>query len=148
MDIEKLLETLAVGNISDLLLAAGVFPRVRANGILLEEKGYGICNGTDIDAFRLKILGAEGEKSYTLNDGADVSVALTGARRCRINFFTTIHGPGMAVRPLRDGNSVDFENTSLPPLLKEICSEERGLILVRRKGRPAVQGRFFSNDGI
>ena len=130
MDIEKLLETLASEGVSDLLLAGGVFPRVRANGILLEEKGYGICNAADIDTFRQKVLGAEGEQAYAQNDGADVSLALSEKRRCRINFFTTIHGPGMAVRPLRDGNSVDFENTSLPPFLKEICSAERGLILV------------------
>ena len=94
--IGDLIENLTARNASDILLAVNAFPRVRINGTLVEEKAWGMVGAGDIDSFRLQVLGSEGEKEYQLNDGADASVALSASQRCRINFFTTVNGPGMA----------------------------------------------------
>ena len=130
MEISELIENLTSRNASDILLAVNAFPRIRINGTLNEEKEWGRVSASDIDRFRVQVLGSEGEQEYQLNGGADASVALADSQRCRINFFTTVNGPGMAVRPLRNGDCVTFENSSLPECLKEICSASRGLILV------------------
>lgn len=130
MDILNFLENFADNNVTDILLAAGACPRLRSNGVLVEKKECGIVSAEDIDGFRLRNAGAAGEASYKKNEGLDLSVALTGYRRCRINFFTTIHGPGMAVRPLRSGSTITFENSHLPEILKTFASAPRGLILV------------------
>lgn len=130
MEISKLISELTKRDASDILIAANAFPRVRINGTLFEEQGWGIQTGSSIDDYRRLVLGTEGEKEYQLNDGADVSVPLSSSQRCRINFFTTVNGPGMAVRPLRNGDSVTFENSLLPDILKTLCSASRGLILV------------------
>ena len=118
MDIAKLLETLADDSVTDILLSAGAYPRVRVGGSLIEKKEYGVTSAADIDRFRMERGGIEGEESYKARGGLDLSVPLTGYRRCRVNFFTTIHGPGMAIRPLRTGAAITFENSSLPESLK------------------------------
>ena len=130
MKIGDLIAELTLRNASDILLAADAFPRVRINGTLFEEKTQGRVSADDIDSFRVEVLGSGGEKEYQLNEGIDVSVPLSGLQRCRINFFTTVNGPGLAARPLRDGSRVTFENSHLPEILKELCSVQRGLILV------------------
>ena len=130
MDTAELLDVLADGSVSDILLVSGAFPRIRQNGDFQEKSQYGVVQAADIDAFRRREAGAEGEERYIQNGGFDLSVALPGNRRCRINFFTTIHGPGMAVRPLRQGSSVSIENSNLPSILKEFASASRGLLLI------------------
>lgn len=130
MDIVKVLEELAGKECSDILMAAGSFLRARRKGVLLEEPQYGTVSADEIDAFRKQTAGEDGEKAYRLNGGVDTSVALPGNKRCRINFFTTINGPGMAVRPQRSGSSVTVENCRLPELIKELAEAQRGLILV------------------
>ena len=130
MEIAELLETFSDGSVTDILLSPGAFPRIRKNGSLSEAEEAGIVAAADIDRFRLQIAGAEREAFYKKNEGLDISLPLSNNRRCRINFFTTIHGPGMAVRPLKSGASITFENSNLPEILKEFASESRGLILV------------------
>ena len=130
MKISELLETLAEEKVSDILLVSGRYPRIRRSGELLEKEEYGQIAPEAIDEFRRNIAGAGGEEEYLKNEGLDISAVLSGSRRCRINFFTTINGPGMAVRPLRSGGSVTIENSSLPGVLKEFASAQRGLILV------------------
>ena len=122
MEIPELLEILAEENVSDILLVSGTLPRVRCNGELFEKEKFGLITAPAIDAFRINAAGAKGEEEYRENEGLDLSIALSGNRRCRINFFSTIHGPGMAVRPLRSGSSVTIENSSLPEILKEFAS--------------------------
>ena len=130
MEIPELLEILAEENVSDILLSAGALPRVRCNGELFERAETGPVAAASIDSFRMDVAGEKGEEEYRKNEGLDISIALSGNRRCRINFFSTIHGPGMAVRPLRSGSSVTIENSSLPEILKEFASAPRGLILI------------------
>ena len=130
MEIPELLEILAEENVSDILLVSGTLPRVRCNGELFEKEKFGLITAPAIDAFRINAAGAKGEEEYRENEGLDLSIALSGNRRCRINFFSTIHGPGMAVRPLRSGSSVTIENSSLPEILKEFASSPRGLVLI------------------
>ena len=130
MELEKLLDILAKDNVSDIILAAGARPRVRSNGEFLEKQDLETVAAADIDAFRLQIAGEKREVQYHKNEGLDLSIPLPGNRRCRINFFTTIHGPGMAVRPLRDGSQVTVENQGLPEILKKFASDARGLLLV------------------
>ena len=125
MELEKLLDILAKDNVSDIILAAGARPRVRSNGEFLEKQDLETVAAADIDAFRLQIAGEKREVQYHKNEGLDLSIPLPGNRRCRINFFTTIHGPGMAVRPLRDGSLVTVENQGLPEILKKFASDAR-----------------------
>ena len=130
MDLAAVLEFFAQKGISDILMTAGTLPRVRKNGLLQEETSFGAVAGEDIDALRKQIGGADGEQCYKENGGLDCSLTLSNSLRCRLNFFTTINGPGMAVRPLRSGGEVNFENCLLPPVLKELSSASHGLILV------------------
>ena len=130
MKILELLETLAEEHVSDILLASGGYPRVRCKGKLVEKTESGLVETSAIDEFRMSIGGTKGENEYREKEGLDASVELSDGRRCRINFFSTIHGSGMAVRPMRSGDNVTMENSALPDVLKEIASAQRGLILI------------------
>ena len=130
MKILELLETLAEEHVSDILLASGGYPRVRCKGKLVEKTESGLVETSAIDEFRMSIGGTKGENEYREKEGLDASVELSDGRRCRINFFSTIHGSGMAVRPMRSGGNVTMENSALPDVLKEIASAQRGLILI------------------
>ena len=130
MKILELLETLAEEHVSDILLASGEYPRVRCKGKLVEKTESGLVETSAIDEFRMSIGGTKGENEYREKEGLDASVELSDGRRCRINFFSTIHGSGMAVRPMRSGDNVTMENSALPDVLKEIASAQRGLILI------------------
>ena len=130
MEICGLLEKLTLTGASDILISAGVFPRCRINSELAEFEEFGRCAGDDIDSFRRSLLADAAEESYQQTGGADASMTLAGGMRLRINFFTSINGPCMAIRPLRRGSDVNFENLCLPEILKEVCAAGRGLILV------------------
>ena len=129
MDIAFLLNELVAPDVSDILLETGMFPALRVNSELRFLTERPKVEAADIDAFRSRLAGAAGEAGYREDGGFDCSYDLKFGR-CRINFFTTIHGPGMAVRPIRDGSQVDFERYGLPESLEKLCAVSRGLILV------------------
>ena len=129
MDIALLLNELAAPDVSDILLEAGMFPALRVNSELRFLRERPRIEAADIDAFRKGLAGETGEAGYREDGGLDCSYDLKFGR-CRINFFTTIRGPGMAVRPIRDGGLVDFEKFGLPLSLEKLCAAPRGLILV------------------
>ena len=113
----------------DLFLNAGKVPSWRRNG-LIERVGDEIVTGEAIDAFRKSVAGAAGNAVYAQTGSCDAACSLPGGRRFRINFFASLTGPAMAVRPLREGGNADFAALHLPEALRRACETPRGLILV------------------
>ena len=130
MDLGKIINEIVAKGTSDILIASGQIPRARMSGELREQEEYGTIDDSVIKEFRLSVIGEEGEKSYNEKGGFDTSYTLENQGRCRVNFFTTIHGSGISLRPIRSGGVIDFKNCCLPDILEEICNAGRGMVLV------------------
>ena len=118
----------AAENISDLFIHSGKAPAFRVQGKIKVEGN--IISGRDIDLFRKDILSEVGECFYHERGSADCSCTIEG-NRFRINFFTTLTGPALAVRPVKKGESAVFSRLNLPEeFLKNLCREQRGLVLI------------------
>ena len=129
-DIPELLLDAVNRKASDIFLSAGKHPSLRIQGKLIADNRYPVFSSEEIDAFRLGVIGEAGEKEYRANGGFDASYALGSPVRFRLNFFTSLNGPGLAVRPILSGDGLFFEELNLPVLLGDICSVQHGLILI------------------
>lgn len=117
-------------NASDLFITAGKKPAFRIQGEIVTDPRFPEVSAGDINEFRRHVIGKSGEEEYLAKGGYDASHTLGGEERYRLNFFTTTNGPGLAVRPIRSGNEVFFGDLNLPPSLGNLCSLQRGLILI------------------
>lgn len=129
-DIPELLLDAVNRKASDIFLSAGKRPSLRIQGKLIADNGFPVFSSEEIDAFRLGVIGEAGEKEYLANGGFDASYTLGNPVRFRLNFFTSLNGPGLAVRPILSGDGLFFEELNLPVLLGDICSVQHGLILI------------------
>ncbi|MBR2364354.1 MAG: PilT/PilU family type 4a pilus ATPase, partial [Lentisphaeria bacterium] len=113
---------------SDIFINAGKVPAMRLQGTV--SPGDIVVDTENINHFRQSILNPEEENIYIEKESFDTSCTLEGIR-FRINFFTTLSGPALAVRPIRRGGNIFFEDLHLPaPFLKNLCNCKRGLILI------------------
>ena len=117
-------------NASDLFITAGKKPAFRIQGGIVTDPRFPAVSADDINEFRRHVIGESGEEEYLAKGGYDASHTLGGEERYRLNFFTTTNGPGLAVRPIRSGNEVFFGDLNLPQSLGNLCSLQRGLILI------------------
>ena len=129
-DIPELLLDAVNRKASGIFLSAGKRPSLRIQGKLIADNGFPVFSSEEIDAFRLGVIGEAGEKEYLANGGFDASYTLGNPVRFRLNFFTSLNGPGLAVRPILSGDGLFFEELNLPALLGDICSVQHGLILI------------------
>lgn len=128
MMIDELLINAVTSGYSDFFAVAGKSPSYRFHGSLIHEKNI-FCSDEEIAEFRRLVLSSELEEMYRLQGSVDASYSLQGYR-FRINFYDTLSGSAMAVRPIHSGNSLSFEKLHLPDQLREICDSPRGLILI------------------
>ena len=126
--LDSLLLSATENGYSDFFISAGKHSSFRYHGRLIHDK-KNICTEETIVAFRRKVLSEDLESSYQKLGAVDVSY-MTGEYRFRINFFNTLSGSSMVVRPIRSAESLSFEKLQLPEQLKEICDASRGLILI------------------
>ena len=128
--ILELLGHAVAAGASDLFVTAGKSPSYRIKGELTTDPEKPPVSAGEIDAFRRSVIGEEGERHYHAASGSDASYAVTETERYRINFFTTLNGPGFVVRPILLGGDIHFSHLSLPAILPELCSLSRGILLV------------------
>ena len=113
---------------SDIFFSAGKIPALRKSGVLVSAGGEAIP-GSILDTFRRQILGQAGESEYLLSGARDASGTFGGVR-FRFNFFNTVEGPALAVRPLKRGSDVFAAELNLPEAVEKLCCLPRGLILI------------------
>jgi len=128
MQIATLLREMVDKNGSDLHLRVGSPPIFRINGRLVQSS-HPALSPKDTERLGLSILNEKQKQIFDENHECDLSYAIEGLARFRINIFLqrgTIH---IAFR-LVPFEVPDFEQLNLPPVLKKISENERGLVLV------------------
>ncbi|MBU3736968.1 MAG: PilT/PilU family type 4a pilus ATPase, partial [Methylobacterium sp.] len=123
-----MLTTMVNMKASDLFITAGFPPAVKLNGKLTK------LNETPLTAEQTQkmahaIASEKQWQGYIESKGSNFAIALEGVGRFRVNVFTQQQRTGMVIRVITT-EIPDFDKLGLPPILREVVLEKRGLILL------------------
>ncbi|MEI7430929.1 MAG: PilT/PilU family type 4a pilus ATPase [Betaproteobacteria bacterium] len=113
---------------SDLFITAGYPPAIKLNGKLTK------LNDTPLTAEQTQrmahsISTEKQWQNFIDAKGSNFAISLEGIGRFRINIFTQQQRPGMVIRVITT-EIPDFDQMKLPPVLKSVVLEKRGLVLL------------------
>ena len=114
---------------SDLHLKVGSFPMLRLRGELMPAPGDYRLDPDDTAAIVASVLPTGLLDTFKNNHEVDIAYSVPGLGRFRCNTFQQRGTIGIIFRiiPMR---VLTVEQLLLPPVLKKIAAEERGLVLV------------------
>jgi twitching motility protein PilT len=129
MHINDLLKVAVASGASDLHLKVGSYPMMRVNGSLVVASEESRLDRADTESMANSIFSPEHLEKFRKAQEVDLAYSVPGLGRFRVNVFQQRGTVGLALRviPTRI-RTVD--ELGLPPVLKRIASEERGLVLV------------------
>jgi twitching motility protein PilT len=117
------------GKGSDLHLTAGLPPTIRVNGELQALKGYRSLLPKDLQEIIYSMLTQKQREIFEENLELDVSYALPGKARFRVNVFQQRDSLASVMR-LIPYEIKTVEDLGLPDTVKEFANLRRGLVLV------------------
>jgi twitching motility protein PilT len=129
MHLDELLAIAVQHGASDLHLKVGSYPMIRISGALAvcsEEKRL---DKEDTEAMADALFTPEQREKFLRAQEVDLAYSVPGLGRFRCNVFQQRGTVGLVLRviPTRIKN---IDELGLPPVLKRIAQEERGLVLV------------------
>ncbi len=129
IDIEDLLRKTVANGASDLHIKVGSPPIIRVSGSLKVMEDQPRLATEDTQDAAASILNEHQQKVFTETKDIDVAYSVAGLGRFRCNCFTQRGTVGIVFRviPMEIKSTDDL---MLPPIIKKIASEARGLILV------------------
>src|SRR5215207_1653355 len=129
MHINELLQAAVTGGASDLHLKVGSYPMMRVNGTLTAASEQKRLEKADTEAFANTLLSPDLREKFERLREVDLAYSIPGLGRFRCNVFQQRGTIGLVLRFIPTKiRSID--ELGLPPVLKRIASEERGLVLV------------------
>src|SRR3954470_4980299 len=129
MQINQLLQTAVASGASDLHLKVGSYPMMRVNGTLVVASEEKRLERSDTEAMAGVLFSEEQGDKFRPGQEVDLAYSLPALGRFRVNVFQQRGTVGLVLRviPMRIKT---IDELGLPPVLKKIASEERGLVLV------------------
>jgi twitching motility protein PilT len=129
MHVNDLLRIAVDSGASDLHVKVGSFPMMRIRGALVPATQDRRLEHEDVVAMAQAVLPTAHREKFKDNHEVDLAYSVGGLGRFRCNAFQQRGTFGLVFRviPMRVAN---IEELALPPILKKIASEERGLVLV------------------
>ena len=127
--IDELLSSMHQLGASDLHVAAGSPPLVRVHGELNPLEELGSFEPDDTQELLYRILSTEQQKRLEVDRQIDLSYAVSGIARFRVNVFFQRSAVGAAFR-LIPYKILTLEELGLPTSLHEMAERPRGLVLV------------------
>src|SRR5687767_13060380 len=127
--IDELLEQVVVRGASDLHVTVGSEPVIRVNGGLERLDEFNRLMPDDTQRMLYRILSTEQQKHFEIKRQIDISYSIPGLARFRVNVYFQRESLGAAFR-LIPAELKTLEQLNLPPVLKELTSKPRGLVLV------------------
>jgi len=129
VDINKVLTIAVERNASDLHIKVGSPPVLRIDGRLTPLVEQKIMMPVDTMSVANQIMSDYNKQEFKKNNEADLSYAIKGLARFRVNVFKQRGTLAIVFRVLK--MSIDtIDELFLPPILKKIADEPRGLVLV------------------
>ncbi|HSC28740.1 MAG TPA: type IV pilus twitching motility protein PilT [Vicinamibacterales bacterium] len=129
MDVNDLLKIAVASGASDLHLKVGSYPMMRVNGLLVVASEAKRLERGDTEAIASRICSPEHLERFRSHQEVDLAYSVTGLGRFRCNVFQQRGTVGMVLRVIPTKVKA-IDELGLPPVLKRIADEERGLVLV------------------
>jgi twitching motility protein PilT len=129
MHIDDLLTVAVQSGASDLHLKVGSYPMMRVSGTLTvcsEEKRL---DKSDTEAMADTLFSADQREKFRRAQEVDLAYSVPGLGRFRCNVFQQRGTVGLVLRVIPTRIKT-IDELGLPPVLKKIATEERGLVLV------------------
>ena len=129
MHINDLLRIAVDRGASDLHLKVGTYPMMRVQGVLSPVSEERKLDHEDVVAMSAAIMSASQAEKFVASQEVDLAYSVTGLGRFRCNIFQQRGTVGLVLRviPMRIRT---IDELDLPPVLKQISVEQRGLVLV------------------
>src|SRR5919198_1088467 len=129
ISLSELLRKLSELGGSDLHITTGSPPQVRGDGHLRPLDGYRVLTSADTKQLAYSVLTDAQKHRFEENLELDFSFGVKGLSRFRANIFNQRGAVGAVFRAI-PYEIKSFEELGLPPVVKELCSKPRGLVLV------------------
>ncbi|HYZ10772.1 MAG TPA: PilT/PilU family type 4a pilus ATPase [Actinomycetota bacterium] len=128
-DVDQLLTTLAERQGSDLHLKVGSPPLMRFDGVLGRVDGEEPLRPEETEAMAHHLMSEDRWRDFLQRNEADLAYSLPGVARFRVNVFRQRGSVSVVLRLVRVG-SPSFDDLGLPPVVRDLADEPRGLVLV------------------
>ena len=129
MHINDLLQIAVTSGASDLHLKVGSYPMMRLNGSLVVASEAKRLDRGDTEGMAQAVFTPEHLEKFRRSQEVDLAYSVTGLGRFRVNAFQQRGTVGLVMRVIPT-RIKSIDELGLPPVLKRIASEERGLVLV------------------
>jgi twitching motility protein PilU len=128
MAMKRLLELMAEKKASDIFISVGTPIAIKINGVTMPINQQ-IVKPDTVRALMAEILSERQLREFEENFELNTSYPITGLGSFRISAFMQRTTPAIVVRFI-PGEVPAFDTLGLPPVLKEVVMEKRGLILM------------------
>ncbi len=142
--IHPLFQYLHDQSASDLHLAAGIAPRVRLHGRLVDVPGWSPLSPAELLAMMREIAPERAWREYEASGDADFAYGFTGVARFRANYLRQENGPAAVFRLIPE-TIVPLADLALPPAIESLAHLQQGLVLVTG---PTGSGKSTTLAGI
>jgi twitching motility protein PilT len=129
MHINDLLKIAVASGASDLHLKVGSFPMMRLNGTLVVASEQKRLDRTDTESMAATLFSAEHLEKFRATQEVDLAYSVSNLGRFRCNVYQQRGSVALVLRVIPT-RVKPIDELGLPPVLKRIASEERGLVLV------------------
>src|SRR2546426_735425 len=129
MHVNDLLKIATERRASDLHLKVGSHPVLRINGHLAPLSELNRMSQEDTIAMAFSIMSGRQKQKFKDHFEIDLAYSVPGLGRFRVNVFQQRGTVGLVLRVI-PAKILSIEDLLLPPVLKTIADERRGLILV------------------
>ncbi|MCA1727216.1 MAG: Flp pilus assembly complex ATPase component TadA, partial [Actinobacteria bacterium] len=128
-DIDTLLGVLSQEGGSDLHMKVGTAPTFRVDGILARLEDEAPLTEEEIEAAVRQMMPPGRWEDFIARNEADFAYTLEGLGRFRVNAFRQRGATSFVARLVRVG-SPSFDELGIPPVVRQLSEEPRGLVLV------------------
>lgn len=128
VDLEELLKYIIEHEASDLHVKVGSRPFVRIDGHL-DETPFDQVAPADTERIAEAIVPERRKKEFDETSEADFAYGVSGLGRFRVNVFRQRGSVGLVFRRVLAGIPT-LEELGLPPIVRRLAEENRGLVLV------------------
>ena len=128
MDLDRYLRMMVERNASDLFLSVGAPPALKVEGEthMLEAPPLG---SQEIDAVAGLLLSSDQQQAFLQKHEMNIGTTRGEAGRFRINLYRQRGETAIAIRLVPD-RVPTIESLNLPPILKDLIMQPRGLVLI------------------
>src|SRR5919108_5331242 len=129
MHLNELLKIAVASGASDLHLKVGSYPMMRVNGTLVVASEEKRLERADTEAMANVLFESDHQDRFRQHHEVDLAHSIPGLGRFRCNVFQQRGTVGLVLRVIPVVIRT-IDELGLPPVLKYVAQEERGLVLV------------------